>query len=263
MPILRSFVFVIIALIMSAGSLGAQKPSPPYHRFQGISFEPSAAAFDDRNAQVIVLNDKDTFIHRYKLEYGVDGVCLKKKSPLQINLSCAEAAAKLEALAPLGQGCFLASSSFDRNAPEYRRVIRFQIPDDESSDSYKCVRADSLRLDAGGLEKAIRDVTKRKWFKIEGLAVGKDAEHVFFGVRQVGPDHKDPLDVVIVVRCPFRNDQIEAPNAVFQFSTNGLQRPVGLSDLLRDADGGFFILTSSERNDPGRAPFSDSHAGAL
>ena len=51
-------------------------PPPPYARFAGQSFEPSAAAFDPATNRVLVLSDHDTTLYRYEL--GAAGLVLPR-----------------------------------------------------------------------------------------------------------------------------------------------------------------------------------------
>jgi hypothetical protein len=71
-----------------------------------------------------------------------------------------------------------------------------------------------------------------------------------------------PRDVVLVVRCPFRDDRVGAPEAVLQFSTaEALSgRAEGLSDLQLDAGGDSFVLLTSHEG-PESTPAG--HSGHL
>ena len=61
-----AFVAVIAAgCHTGTGTTAAAKkrpPKPPYPMFQGNTFEPSAAAYDEGLGEVIVLNDKDSLL---------------------------------------------------------------------------------------------------------------------------------------------------------------------------------------------------------
>ena len=102
----------------------AALPPPPYPRFAGQTFEPSAAAFDPATGRVLVLSDNDTTLYRYEL--GATGLVLppgERHFPLRLPEGMQ--AAKLEGLTRLPSGAFLAVTAFDRPDPSFRRLLRF------------------------------------------------------------------------------------------------------------------------------------------
>lgn len=252
---------------------------PPYPRFkgnsedssEGYSFEPSAVAYNENTQEVIVLNDKDSILYRYKHEWNQESkvMSLAREAPRLLTLSNEEAAKKFESLTPLGGGDFLAATAFDRTNKEFNHVVRFRLAEMDGLKEMGPVKAELVNVALDNLAAAIRDLSEKSggWFKIEGLTTDESAEHVFFGVRQVGVDYKQPKDVVFVVRCPFSKEknEISSPDATFRFLTEKLGEAQGLSDIQRAQDGGYFILTSREEIDDMGEPElkPSSHAGAL
>jgi len=109
---------------------------------------------------------------------------------------------------------------------------------------------------------AIRAASRLPWFKIEAVAVDRTGTRILFGVRNVGESYRAPRDVVLVVRCPFRDGRVGPPEAVFQLSTaEALSgRAEGLSDLQLDAGGDSFVLLTSHEG-PENTPAG--HSGHL
>jgi hypothetical protein len=276
-------VLVLVAAAMTAAGChthtgtarGPKKYSdkPPYPTFQGNTFEPSAAAYDERLGEVIVLNDKDSLLYRYAPDED-HGKVKKLHGPTihELYPSDGKPVAKFESLTPLGGGEYLAATAFDRfnlRSPDnpWARVMTFRLPDKDKLRTSLRVAADPVDVDLSALAAAVRGAAGpgESWFKIEGITADGAATHVFFGVRQVGQRYDDPgiRDVVFVVRCPFARDarKIHAPDAVFRFTTHRLGRDEGLSDLQRAPDGSYLVLTSWEKP-PERGDLS-SHGGAL
>jgi hypothetical protein len=230
-------------------------PPPPYSRFTGQTFEPSAAAFDPATGHVLVLSDHDTILYRYELRPA--GLVLPPGEHHEaLRLPKGVQAAKLEGLTRLPSGAFLAVTAFDRPDPSFRQLLRFSYAPGAPAEAVP------VTVNEGALEAAVRAASGRPWFKIESLAVDRTGTMVFFGVRNVGESYKAPEDVVLVVRCPLADGRVGAPEAVVRFSTaealGGLAE--GLSDLQLDAGGdSFLLLTSHEgtRNNP------EDHSGHL
>ena len=69
--ILAALIGILASARVPAGSSAASpqvtRPAPPYTRFTGQSFEPSAAAFDPASGRVLVLSDHDSTLYRYEL----------------------------------------------------------------------------------------------------------------------------------------------------------------------------------------------------
>jgi hypothetical protein len=230
-------------------------PPPPYARFAGQTFEPSAAAFDPATGRVLVLSDHDTTLYRYEL--GAAGLARPHGEPHEpLQLPEEAQAAKFEGLTRLPSGEFLAVTAFDRPDPRYRQLLRFSYTPSAPA------RAVPLVVDDAALVAAIRRASGRPWFKLEALAVDGTGTKLLFGVRSVGETYEAPEDVVLAVRCPLVGDRVDPPEAVIQLSTadalGGLEE--GLSDLQLDPGGdSFLVLTSHERNENTR----DGHAGHL
>jgi hypothetical protein len=233
----------------------AERPEPPYPRFAGVTFEPSAAAFDPASRRVLVLSDKDSTLYRYELSAA--GLALpagERHDPLRLPEGMQ--AAKFEGLTRRPSGDFLAVTAFDRPDPRYHRLLRFSFAPDAPTDVVP------LALDDDALEAAVRAASGLPWYKIEALAVDRAGAKILFGVRNVGESYEAPRDVVLLVRCPLAGDHVGLPEAVIRLSTAQALGGVaeGLSDLQLDADGlGFLLLTSHEGtgNDP------EGHAGHL
>ena len=252
---LAAYASVAIPVVSPAAPAPVVLPPPPYPRFAGQTFEPSAAAFDPVTRRVLVLSDKDTTLYRY--ERGPAGLTLppgERHFPLRLPEGML--AAKFEGLTRLPSGSFLAVTAFDRPDPSFRRLLRF------ANAPAAPAEAVPLRLDGGALANAVRTATGRPWFKIEGIAVDASGTRLLLGVRSVGDTYASPHDVVLVVRCPLADDGVGAPEAVIQLSTaealGGLAE--GLSDLQLDAGGrSFLLLTSHEATSYSR----DAHSGHL
>jgi len=251
---LAAYAAVAIPVVSPAQPAAALRP-PPYPRFAGQTFEPSAAAFDPASGRVLVLSDKDTTLYRYEL--GANGLVLptgERHHPLRLPKGVS--AAKFEGLTRLPSGAFLAVTAFDRPDPAYHRLLRFSYAPGRSSDAMP------VALDDDALAASIRGASGLPWFKIEALAVDRTGTKVLLGVRCVGQSWAAPRDVVYVVRCPLERRRVGPPEAVVRLSTaqalNGLAE--GLSDLQLDADGSsFLMLTSHEATLPTR----EAHSGHL
>jgi hypothetical protein len=230
-------------------------PKPPYPRFCGRSFQPSAAAFDPATGRVLVFSDRDTTLYRYEL--ATAGLRLPPEEhhdPLR--LPAGVQVGKLEGLTRLPSGDFLATTAFDHADPRYHRLLRFSYSPDDPAE------AAPVSVDDAALEAAVRAASGQPWFKIEAVAVDRTGTRVFFGVRNVGPSPEEPRDAALVVRCPLAGDRVGRPEAVISLSTVDALggRAEGLSDIQLDASGdGFLILTSHE----GRGDSRDDHAGHL
>jgi len=245
----------IPAVSPASGRLGAALPPPPYPRFAGQTFEPSAVAFDPASGRVLVFSDHDTILYRYELtpaglelSPGEHHDALRLPDGVQV--------AKLEGLTRLPSGAFLAVTAFDRPDRSFGRLLRFFYAPGATA------QAMPLEVNDAALATAVRAASGLPWFKIEALAVDRTGTKIFFGVRSVGESHEAPRDVVLVVRCPLTNDRVGPPEAVIPFSTTealgGLAE--GLSDLQLDPGGGsFLVLTSHEGTENTR----ESHSGHL
>jgi hypothetical protein len=253
--ILAVWASVAIPRVSPAPPVPGALPPPPYSRFAGRTFEPSAAAFDPATGRVLVLSDKDSILYRYEL--GAEGLVLpagERHDPLWLREGVQ--AAKLEGLTRLPSGAFLAVTAFDRPDPAFHRLLRFSYASGAPTEAVP------VAVDDAALGAAIRTASGRPWFKIEGLAVDPTGTRVFFGVRNVGESYKAPEDVVLLVRCPLTDDRVGPPEAVIPLSTTvalgGMAE--GLSDLQLDPAGdSFLILTSHE----GIGNTLDDHSGHL
>jgi len=246
---------VAIPAVSPAPTPSGALPPPPYPRFAGLTFEPSAAAFDPATGRVLVLSDHDTTLYRYEL--SATGLVLppgEHHDPLR--LPDGVQAAKLEGLTRLPSGVFLAVTAFDRTDPTFRRLLRFSYSPAAPTEAVP------VAVDDDALDGAVRAASGRPWFKIEALAVNRAGTKVLFGVRNVGESYQAPEDVVLVVRCSLAHDRVGPPEAVIRLSTaealGGLTE--GLSDLQFDAGGdSFLVLTSHE----GTENTPEGHAGHL
>jgi hypothetical protein len=244
-----------INAVSSASRVSRALPQPPYPRFCGRSFQPSAAAFDPATGRVLVLSDRDTTLYRYEL--AAAGLLLPPEEhhdPLR--LPPGVKVGKLEGMTRLPSGDFLATTAFDRADPRYRRLLRFSYSPDDPAE------ATPVAVNDGALEAAVRAASGQPWSKIAAVAVDRTGTKVFFGVRNVGPSRTEPRDVALVVRCPLSGDRVGRPEAVISLSTaEALGGDAeGLSDLQLDASGdGFLVLTSHE----GRGDSRDGHSGHL
>jgi len=263
-PLLLSGILVTLAASASVAILAVSPasaprsgglPPPPYARFTGQTFEPSAAAFDPASGRVLVFSDHDSILYRYELTPA--GLVLspgERHDPLR--LPDGVQVAKLEGLTRLPSGAFLAVSAFDRPDLRFGRLLRFVYTPGAT------VQATPLELNHDALAKAVRSASGLPWFKIEALAVDRTGTKVFFGVRSVGDSYETPRDVTLVVRCPLNNDRVGPPEAVIPLSTSEALggRAEGLSDLQLDPGGdSFLVLTSHEGVVNTRA----SHSGHL
>jgi hypothetical protein len=233
----------------------AALPAPPYARFAGQSFEPSAAAFDPSTDRVLVLSDHDTTLYRYEL--GAAGLRLpfgEYHSPLR--LPDGMQVAKLEGLTRLPSGAFLAITAFDRPDFAYRRLLLFTYAPAAPVDAVPVAMNDAA------LDATIRAASGLPWFKIEAVAVDPTGTKVLFGVRSVGESYRTPRDAALVVRCPLAGGRVGLPDAVIRLSTAEAlgERAEGLSDLQLDPAGdSFLVLTSHE----GTENTPERHSGHL
>jgi hypothetical protein len=253
--ILAACASVAIPAASRAPSAPAALPPPPYARFAGQTFEPSAAAFDPATDRVLVLSDKDTTLYRYELSAA--GLVLppgERHYPLRLPEGVQ--AAKLEGLTRLPSGAFLAVTAFDRPDPSFRRVLRFSYAPAAPAEAML------VAIDDTALAAAVRTASGLPWFKIEALAVDRTGTRVLFGIRNVGESYEAPRDVVLVVRCPLAEDGVGPPEAVIRLSTaqalGGLAE--GLSDLQLDAGGDSFLLLTSHE---GTENTAEGHSGHL
>ena len=253
---LVSYATVAIPVAWPSPHALAALPAPPYPRFAGQTFEPSAAAFDPATGRVLVLSDKDATLYRYERNAGhLTLPAGERHSPLR--LPAGLEIAKLEGLTRLPSGVFLAVTAFDRPDPSYRRLVRFRYTPGQPSE------AQPVPLDDGALASAIRTASGLPWYKIEGLAVDRTGTQLFFGVRNVGWSWAAARNVVLLLRCPLDGERVGAPEAVIRLSTTealgGLAE--GLSDLQLDADGESFLLLTSHEGSP--ADLREAHSGHL
>jgi hypothetical protein len=231
---------VAIRAVPLAPLASSALPPPPYARFAGQTFEPSAAVFDPATGRVLVLSDHDTNLYRYLL--GTSGLVLPRGERHEaLRLPDGVQAAKLEGLTRLPSGAFLAVTAFDRPDPSYRRVLRFSYAPGAP------VKAVPLAVNDAALGAAVRSASRLPWFKIEALAVDRTGTRVLFGVRSIGESYEAPQDVALVVRCPLTDDEIGPPDAVIRLSTAEALggQAEGLSDIQLDAGGDSFLLLTS------------------
>ena len=115
---------VAIPRVWGARPPAAALPPPPYSRFKGQTFEPSAAAFDPASGRILVLSDHDTTLYRYEVH---DAALLLPPGDHHdpIRLPAGMRADKLEGLTRRPSGDFLAVTAFDRPDPSFRRLLRF------------------------------------------------------------------------------------------------------------------------------------------
>ncbi len=246
---------VAIPAVSPAPPPAGALPPPPYPRFAGQTFEPSAAAFDPATGRVLVLSDHDTTLYRYALR-SARLVLPEGEHHDPLRLPEGVQAAKLEGLTRLPSGAFLAVTAFDRPDPSFRRLLRFSYAPAAP------VEAVPFAVNDAAIDAAVRAASGLPWFKIEALAVDHTGTRVLLGVRNVGESHEMPRDVALVVRCPLANDRIGPPEAVIPLSTAEALggRAEGLSDLQLDADGeSFLVLTSYE----GTENTPEGHSGHL
>ncbi len=246
---------VAIPAVSPAPAPAGALPPPPYPRFSGQTFEPSAAAFDPATGRVLVLSDHDTILYRYELR-AARLVLPAGEHHDPLGLPEGVRAAKLEGLTRLPSGAFLAVTAFDRPDPSFRRLLRFSYAPAAP------VEAVPLAVDDAALDAAVRAASGLPWFKIEALAVDPTGTRLLLGVRNVGESHEMSRDVTLVVRCPLANDRVGPPEAVIPLSTAEALggRAEGLSDLQLDADGdSFLVLTSHE----GTENTPEGHSGHL
>jgi hypothetical protein len=255
--LLAAVVAILASARVPAGSSDARLPgalpAPPYARFTGQSFEPSAAAFDPASGRVLVLSDHDSTLYRYEL--GAAGLLLppgERHYPLQ--LPAGVQAAKFEGLTRLPSGTFLAVTAFDRPDPSFRRLLRF------SYDPAAPAEARPLAVADAALTAAVRAATGLPWFKIEALAVNRTGTKVLFGIRNVGESYETPKDVMLVVRCPLADDRVGAPEAVVRLAGATTVQEEGLSDLQLDPRGDSFLLLTSHEGSENTA---ERHSGHL
>lgn len=257
--LLAALIGILASARVPAGSPAASpqvaRPAPPYTRFMGQSFEPSAAAFDPASGRVLVLSDHDSTLYRYEL--GSSGLLLpagERHYPLQ--LPAGVGVAKFEGLTRLPSGAFLAVTAFDRADPRFRRLLRFTFDPAAPTDARPLTVADAA------LTAAIRAASGLPWFKIEALAVDSSGTKVFFGIRNVGESYETPRDVMLVVRCPLGDDRVGPPEAVIRLAgaTALAGHEEGLSDLQLDTRGDSFLLLSSHE---GNENTPDRHSGHL
>jgi hypothetical protein len=244
-----------INVVSSASRSSPPLPQPPYPRFCGRTFQPSAAAFDPATGRVLVFSDRDTTLYRYELADA--GLLLPPDEHHDpVRLPPGVKVGKLEGMTRLPSGDFLATTAFDRVDPSCRRLLRFSYAPDAPAE------ATPVAVDDAALEAAVRAASGQPWSRIEAVAVDRTGTKVFFGVRNVGPSYEMRRDVALVVRCPLGRDRVGRPEAVISLSTAEALggHAEGLSDLQLDASGdAFLVLTSHE----GRRDSRDGHSGHL
>ncbi len=247
----------------------AGKPAPPYQTFDGwetgrkrlpmrspdktASFEPSAvASFVDPNTQqekLLVLNDfYDPTQYQYTLtnKDTLAATPRAARAVMTLEGSSEPYAPKFEAVSRLPGGRFIATTPFNRDGAQFRRVVTFDAATGRNT------VARPLAFDAAGLERYISKVTRQPWVQIEGLGVDGAGKNIFFGVRFSGKGREAAKTAeVLLVRCPLDGDAIGAPASHIRLSTHAaLGRREGLADIQRDPrDGSYLLLTSHEGDD--------------
>jgi hypothetical protein len=227
------------------------RPAPAYTLFEGITFEPSAVAYDAPAERVLAFSDKDAILYRYRLAGGRLELPREERHRA-LRLAGDALALKVEGVTPLASGEFLATTSFDRHDAEFRHLFRFRFSKVGS------VETNAVPFDPERVSERLRALDPEiAWWKVEGLAVTAGETAALLGVRSVGRDFRRKRDVVWVVRCPRAGASISeglgAPDLVVRFdakATPSVGREEGVSSLERDpASGDYFMLTSWEDRD--------------
>ncbi len=257
----RSVLSVASALVAAASagaagcgssrSAGGADPVPaaaqlPYARFDGVTFEPSAAAYDPGSDRYLVLSDKDAILYRYRL---ADGKLELPKGEIHRALRLADGAAamKIEAMTRLGDGAFLAVTAFDRPDADFRRLIRFRFAPRGP------VEAAEISFPEAAISARLKVIDPAlDWWKIEGLATTADDGAALVAIRSVGKDFRQKRDVAWILRLP-RTAGLgyAAPDRVVELGVvAAVGRAEGASSLERDPkDGSYLLLTSWEAGD--------------
>lgn len=278
-----------LALTMLLALTFGQKPAdPPYRKFKGLSFEPSAVVFNKQDDRIIlyVLNDKDPLIYSFKLmplndKQEVTGIVDEAGKPIGvISLPLGDGRSnflpqKFEALAPWPDGSFIAATAFDRPAMEYNQIVKFTVePSTKTTPpSVRVVQAfvtTEVRKALANLPPASHGNIERSSFKIEGISPCSDGKKLLVGVRRYynfrdGGEH-DINEVILIARFGVeRSGGLTYEGAVdLSLNEDCPCPPMGLSDLQRDEDGSYLVLASREdRVSRTVPPTIEGHAGAL
>jgi len=224
------------------------RPRAPYAVFEGTTFEPSAVVYDAAADRVLVCSDKDGILYRYRLEGGRLELPRDERHRA-FRFDDGRAIMKVEAMTPLASGAVLATTSFDREDPDFRRLVVFRFQ------KKGAIETKEIPFDAATLTARLRAVDPGiDWWKVEGLAVTKGDGAALLAVRSVGKTHKKKRDVIWIARCPRTGADIEggvgAPDLLIRLEAGAGERAEGCSSLERDpADGSYLLLTSWEDED--------------
>lgn len=207
-------------------------------------FEPSGAAWDGASGRLLVLNDKsdEPPVYLYSLEQdrrlrleGQFAVLDAMGNPIE--------AKKFEDLTTTNQpGRFLAVTACDRPDPAYNKLLAIEM-------SSGAPVFEELSFFPEVIEKLHQEIGY-PFLKIEGLAMSRDGKTLYLGIREVGPDYKNPQYIVSVWGLDLSDPSMKLYN-VFTFDlTQVIGRDVGLSAMEIDPDSkDLLFLTSYEVDD--------------
>jgi hypothetical protein len=241
------------------GPAPAGPPRPPYARFSGTTFEPSAVAYDAATERYLVFSDRDGIVYRYRLEGGALALP-PGEHHRELRLPGGAPALKFEAITPLEDGRFIVMTAFDRPAPEFRRIVRFRFGLEGPVEGEPLAFPEAeLRARLQVLDPGIA------YFKVEGVAAGPGDATLLVAIRSVGESHKKKRDVVWIARLPRLADDrgYGAPDRLVRYDAGAaVHREEGASSLVRDRRGErYLLLTSYEDEGHPRSPAA--HGGHL
>lgn len=208
-------------------------------------FEPSGVSKIGKTNSFIIINDKNEEPPFSIFQWTGEGQ-LKEVSQFALKTKDRQVDVfKLEAITASRKdpGTFYVITSFDRNEPGYRKLIRFKL--DKTNE---LINFEELNL--YDPRKIITLKLKKEWSAIEALALSPEEEYLFIGVRAIGENYETPSYKVIILKYAI-NDLDKEPEILVSVDLQGyLGRPEGISSLEYSSElNKFLLLTSFEVGD--------------
>ena len=234
---------IVLAVVLPGCAGEPARPKPPYSKFEGSSFEPSAVAYDPATDRYLVLNDQDGLLYRYKLVKGKLELPRGERHR-EIQMPDGSTPIKFESITRLEDGTFLAMTAYDRWEPDFCHFVKFRFV------LKGTIQAEKVSWDDATVTRRLQAVDPTiKYWKIEGLSTTAGDRAVVLAVRSVGLSYMNKRDVVWLVRLPRREDGgYGGPDRLVRYDAQAtVGREEGASSLERNpTTGNYYLLTSYE-----------------
>lgn len=222
-----------------------------------VAFEPSAIARvgDCDQALFLVANDKgggSAELTFPLFEMDGEGNLVRSEgwsySPARI------AGKKFEAIARSRRDPheFYAVTSFDRDEPAYRVLMRLSV-----SPGNRSVELEELLFPVDP-DEAVRGTSGRCWSKVEAMTFDRSGDHLLVGVRAAGESFRSPEYGISILRYPDAESLLEAPSLLVDLEseqvTDLVDRAEGISSLEYSEELDRYLMLTSLEDDGYPAP---------